>query len=147
MGAVVQGGGPATWPLGFLAFSVVYILAAVLLVPVWPLSISGGLAFGLWGFVWVPISATLGAAAAFLISRYLAREKIREWLVTHPRFVLFGLTAMMSRYAKGQPGDAHGMPWISKVFPRANVRAFDIYFWCGVIALFSVGVAGLATLA
>ena len=72
--------------IGFLAFSAVYVLAAVLLVPVWPLSISGGLAFGLWGFIWVPVSATLGAAAAFLISRSFAREKVREWLVTHPRF-------------------------------------------------------------
>jgi uncharacterized membrane protein YdjX (TVP38/TMEM64 family) len=61
-----------------------YILAAVLLIPVWPLSIIGGLAFGLWGFVLVPISATLGSVAAFLISRYIAREKIRERLTHQP---------------------------------------------------------------
>jgi hypothetical protein len=59
----------------------------------------------------------------------------------------FGLTAMISRYAKRQPGDAHGMPWISKVFPHTNVCAFDIYFWCGVIALFSAVWLGLASLA
>ena len=72
--------------VGFLVFGIAYILAAVLLIPVWPLSITGGLAFGLWGFVLVPISATLGSVAAFLISRYIAREKIRAWLTHQPRY-------------------------------------------------------------
>src|SRR5215211_508448 len=65
----------ALGPVGFLAFAAAYVIAAVLLIPVWPLSITGGLAFGIWGFVLVPISATLGASAAFLISRHLARAK------------------------------------------------------------------------
>jgi uncharacterized membrane protein YdjX (TVP38/TMEM64 family) len=72
--------------VGFLAFGAAYILAAVLLLPVWPLSITGGLAFGIWGFVLVPISATLGSVAAFLISRYFARAKIQEWLARQPRY-------------------------------------------------------------
>ena len=72
--------------LGFLAFGLAYILAAVLLIPVWWLSITGGLAFGIWGFVVVPISATLGASAAFLVSRYFARGRIREWLVHRPHY-------------------------------------------------------------
>ena len=72
--------------VGFLAFGLAYILAAVLLIPVWPLSITGGLAFGTWGFVLVPVSATLGSLAAFLISRYVAREKIREWLTRQARY-------------------------------------------------------------
>jgi len=72
--------------IGFLAFGAAYILAAVLLIPVWPLSITCGLAFGIWGFVLVPISATLGSVAAFLISRYLARAKIREWVAQQPRY-------------------------------------------------------------
>ncbi len=71
---------------GFLAFGAAYVFAAVLLIPVWPLSITGGLVFGLWGFVIVPLSATLGASAAFLISRYLARGRIRSWLAGRPRY-------------------------------------------------------------
>ena len=61
--------------LGFVAFGAAYIAAAVLLIPVWPLSISGGLLFGLWGFVWVPLSATLGAMAAFLISQGMTKRQ------------------------------------------------------------------------
>ncbi len=71
---------------GFVAFTAAYVVAAVLLVPVWPLSISGGLLFGLWGFAWVPISATIGAVAAFLISRYLVRGRVREWLTSRPKY-------------------------------------------------------------
>jgi uncharacterized membrane protein YdjX (TVP38/TMEM64 family) len=72
--------------LGFVAFGAAYIAAAVLLIPVWPLSISGGLLFGLWGFVWVPLSATLGAMAAFLISRHMVRDRVRQWLARHPKY-------------------------------------------------------------
>ncbi len=61
-------------------------MAAVLLIPVWPLSISGGLLFGLWGFVWVPISATMGALAAFWISRYLVRGKVRQCLAERTKY-------------------------------------------------------------
>lgn len=35
---------------GFLAFGAAYVFAAVL-IPVWPLSVTGGLVFGLWGFL------------------------------------------------------------------------------------------------
>jgi uncharacterized membrane protein YdjX (TVP38/TMEM64 family) len=48
---------------GFLAFAGAYVVAAVLLIPVWPLSITAGVVFGTLGFVLVPVSATLGAAA------------------------------------------------------------------------------------
>jgi uncharacterized membrane protein YdjX (TVP38/TMEM64 family) len=34
----------------------------------------------------VPISATLGASAAFLVGRYFARGKVREWLVERLRY-------------------------------------------------------------
>jgi uncharacterized membrane protein YdjX (TVP38/TMEM64 family) len=71
---------------GPIAFGLAYMLAAILLIPVWPLSITGGLVFGSWGFVIVPIAATLGACAAFLISRYLARGRVRAWLAGRPRY-------------------------------------------------------------
>jgi uncharacterized membrane protein YdjX (TVP38/TMEM64 family) len=62
------------------------VVAAVLLIPVWPLSITAGVVFGTLGFILVPVSATLGAAAAFLISRHFARGKIRDWLARRPHY-------------------------------------------------------------
>jgi uncharacterized membrane protein YdjX (TVP38/TMEM64 family) len=73
-----------TW--GYLALGAAYVIAAVLLIPTWPLSITGGFAFGIWGFFWVPVMATLGACAAFLIGRYLARSMVQKWLAGRPRF-------------------------------------------------------------
>ena len=58
----------------------------VLLLPVWPLSIAGGLAFGMMGIPLVVVSATVGAALAFLVSRYLARQIVRN--IAHKRPVL-----------------------------------------------------------
>src|SRR5680860_783697 len=70
--------------MGGLIFGAVYVLATVLLLPASPLSIAAGLTFGLaWGFVLVSVSATIGATAAFLVTRYLARHRV-EKTVQHP---------------------------------------------------------------
>lgn len=73
--------------VGGLIFGAVYVLATVLLLPASPLSIAAGLTFGLaWGFVLVSVSATLGAAAAFLVARYLARHHVEKMVRQRPRF-------------------------------------------------------------
>ena len=58
-----------------MAFIVLYILATVLFLPGSILTLGAGLLFGLvLGFVYVSIASTLGATAAFLTGRYLARD-------------------------------------------------------------------------
>ncbi len=71
---------------GVIVFAAAYVVAVVLLLPVWPLSIAGGLAFGMMGIPLVVVSATVGAALAFLVSRYLARQIVRN--IAHKRPVL-----------------------------------------------------------
>jgi uncharacterized membrane protein YdjX (TVP38/TMEM64 family) len=62
---------------GILIFIGVYAVATVLLAPGSILTIGAGFAFGLWkGFVAVSAGATLGASLAFLVARFVAREKI-----------------------------------------------------------------------
>src|SRR6266581_6528012 len=62
---------------GILIFIGVYALATVLLAPGSILTIGAGFAFGLWkGFLAVSVGATLGASLAFLIARFIARDKI-----------------------------------------------------------------------
>ncbi|HEX2243067.1 MAG TPA: TVP38/TMEM64 family protein, partial [Gammaproteobacteria bacterium] len=59
----------------------------VLMLPASPLSIAAGLTFGLvWGFVLVSLSATAGAASAFLVARYLARDQVARMIKQRPRF-------------------------------------------------------------
>jgi len=80
----VQGLGPA----GLLIYSLVYALAAVLLLPGSILTLAAGAAFGLLpGFGSVLLGATAGAALAFLVSRHLARRWVESWIETKPRFL------------------------------------------------------------
>ncbi len=72
---------------GPAAFMVGYILATVAFVPGSLLTLAAGAIFGLVpGTIYVFIAATLGASAAFLISRYLARRAIEKRLEGNERF-------------------------------------------------------------
>ncbi len=62
---------------GIFIFIGVYAIATVLLAPGSILTIGAGFAFGLWkGFLAVSAGATLGASLAFLVARFVAREKV-----------------------------------------------------------------------
>src|SRR6516165_1163788 len=64
---------------GVLLFILVYILATVLFFPASILTIGAGFIFGvLLGTVTVSIASTTGAALAFLIARYFARDMIQQ---------------------------------------------------------------------
>lgn len=72
--------------LGAIIFASVYVVAVVALAPVWPLSVAAGLAFGLWGIPLVIVSATTGASLAFLVARFLVRDRVTD--LTRKRAVL-----------------------------------------------------------
>ena len=62
---------------GIFVFILVYAVATVLLAPGAILTIGAGFAFGLWkGFLAVSAGATLGASLAFLVARFIARDKV-----------------------------------------------------------------------
>src|SRR5216110_3874254 len=62
---------------GIFIFIAVYAAATVLLAPGVILTIGAGFAFGLWkGFLAVSAGATLGASLAFLVARFIARDKV-----------------------------------------------------------------------
>jgi uncharacterized membrane protein YdjX (TVP38/TMEM64 family) len=74
-------------PLGPVVFVLGYAVATVAFVPGSLLTLAGGAIFGLAeGTVIVFIGASLGAIAAFLVSRYVARAAIERRLGAHPRF-------------------------------------------------------------
>jgi uncharacterized membrane protein YdjX (TVP38/TMEM64 family) len=73
--------------LGGVVFGLVYVAAALLFVPGSALTLAAGLVFGLgWGTVVASASATATAAAAFLITRYLARDRVARLAKRHERF-------------------------------------------------------------
>ena len=62
---------------GIFIFIAVYAVATVLMAPGSILTIGAGFAFGLWkGFLAVSTGATFGASLAFLVARFIARDKI-----------------------------------------------------------------------
>jgi uncharacterized membrane protein YdjX (TVP38/TMEM64 family) len=80
--AWVQGLGPA----GVVAFILGYAVATVAFVPGSLLTLAAGALFGLVGGTAVAfVAATLGASAAFLVSRYLARHAVERRLAGNDR--------------------------------------------------------------
>lgn len=77
--------GMGAWaPLALLA---AYAIGTVAFIPGSLLTLASGALFGLVrGTVYALLGATLGAVAAFLISRYLAREPVERRLRDDPRF-------------------------------------------------------------
>ena len=72
---------------GIFIFIGVYAIATVLLAPGSILTIGAGFAFGLWkGFVAVSAGATLGASLAFLVARFIARDKVEAVAKRNEKF-------------------------------------------------------------
>ncbi|MBI5863089.1 MAG: VTT domain-containing protein [Planctomycetes bacterium] len=75
----LQGGVDRLGVLGPAVFAGAYIVAGLLFVPGSALTLASGALFGLiWGTAIVSIASTINAALAFLIARYIAREKVRR---------------------------------------------------------------------
>ncbi|MFM9263903.1 TVP38/TMEM64 family protein [Tychonema sp. BBK16] len=72
---------------GPVAFIAIYNFATVLFIPGSVLTLGGGVIFGLWwGSIYVFIAAILGATFAFLIGRYLSRDRVVRYMEAHPKF-------------------------------------------------------------
>jgi uncharacterized membrane protein YdjX (TVP38/TMEM64 family) len=74
-------------PWGPAFFIAAYVAACVLFLPGSVLTLGAGAAFGpVWGVVWTSIASTLGATAAFLTGRFVAREPIARRIAGDTRF-------------------------------------------------------------
>lgn len=72
---------------GPVLLGAVYIAATVLMLPGAILSLGAGFLFGVVpGVITISISSTLGAGAAFLVGRFLARDWVSKKVAAMPRF-------------------------------------------------------------
>ncbi len=102
----------ALGPWGPAAFVVGYALAVVAFVPASILTLAAGAIFGLAeGTAVVLVGATLGSTAAFVISRYVARDAIASKLEGNRRF------AAIDRAIEGQGRRIVFLLRLSPIFP------------------------------
>lgn len=74
-------------PSGGIAFICLYIIATVGFLPGSVLTLGAGVVYGvILGSIYVFIGATLGAIAAFLVGRYLARNWVVEKIANNDKF-------------------------------------------------------------
>ena len=74
-------------PWGPVVFVLLYIVAVVAMLPGSALTLAAGALFGsVVGVAVVSVGATLGAGAAFLVSRYFARDAAANWLGKNEKF-------------------------------------------------------------
>jgi uncharacterized membrane protein YdjX (TVP38/TMEM64 family) len=63
--------------IGYIIYILVFILATVFMLPAFPLTIIAGITFGsIIGGILALTAATIGATAAFIVARYIARDMI-----------------------------------------------------------------------
>lgn len=110
-----------------LIFLVVYIVMTVLLLPTLPLNVGAGALWGpWWGGIYTVIGASLGAALAFLISRYLAADFAKRHF-QHPTWVWL-LNEIKQRNWK-----IVAFTRINPIFPTAPLNYFygltTVPFW------------------
>lgn len=74
-------------PAGFLLYGLVYVLLTVFFIPAWPMTVGAGAAYGLLaGTILTSVSSVAGAAAAFLVARYLLRARVARWVAGSSQF-------------------------------------------------------------
>lgn len=126
-------------PWGAAMFVLLYIAATVLLLPGSALTLGAGAGFGLVrGTVLVSIGATLGATAAFLVGRYLARKWVAARIQRFPTF------AAIDEAVAREGWKIVGLTRLSPVFPfnvlnyvfgltRVSLRDYFFASWIGMI--------------
>src|SRR5713101_6080088 len=126
-------------PWGPVIFVGLYVVATVLFVPGSVLTLGAGAVFGVvLGSVCVSISATLGATAAFLVGRYLARDAIARKIEKNEKF------AIIDRAVADEGWKIVLLTRLSPVFPftllnyafgltRVKLSQYVLASWLGMI--------------
>lgn len=124
---------------GAVVFGVLYVLACVLLIPGSVLTLGAGFLYGVAkGTILISIASTLGATAAFLVGRYLARDWVAGKIANHPKFAAID-------EAVGREGwKIVGLTRLSPAFPfvllnyaygltRVSLRDYFFASWLGML--------------
>ena len=125
--------------LGALVYALLYIAACVLFIPGSLITLGAGAIYGvLKGTALVSVASTLGATAAFLVGRFLAREWVARKVAGNPKFA-----AIDQAVARGG-WKIVGLVRLSPVFPfnllnyalgltGVSLRHYFLASWIGML--------------
>ena len=126
-------------PWGPVLFVAIYIVATVFFLPGSVLTLGAGAVFGVaLGSVYVSIASTLGATAAFLVGRYLARDWVAKKIEGNAAF------AAIDRAVAAEGWKIVGLTRLSPAFPfsllnyafgvtRVSLRDYVLASWIGMM--------------
>lgn len=126
-------------PVGPLAFFGLYIAACVFMLPGAILTLGAGAVFGVVkGTLLVSVSSTVGATAAFLVGRYLARDMVARRVAGNATF------RAVDEAVASEGWKIVGLTRLSPVFPfnllnyafgltRVSFRDYLLASWIGMI--------------
>jgi len=126
-------------PAGALIFVVVYVGACVFFIPGSILTLGAGVVFGvLKGSALVSVASILGATAAFLVGRYLARDWVARKIEGNAKF------AAVDEAVAREGWKIVGLTRLSPVFPfnllnyaygltRVSLRDYFLASWIGML--------------
>lgn len=125
--------------VGLLLFVLLYICATVLFVPGSALTLAAGALFGVVkGSLLISVGSTLGATAAFLVGRYLARDWIARKIAKSEKFTaidqavgregwkIVGLTRLSPLFPFSLLNYAYGLTTVS-------LRDYFFASWIGMM--------------
>ena len=125
--------------IGIAVFILLYVLACILFLPGSILTLGAGVVFGVvQGSIIVSIASTLGATAAFMVGRYLARDWIGHKIEGNTKFAAID-------DAIGREGwRIVGLTRLSPIFPfsllnyafgltRVSLGQYVVASWAGMI--------------
>lgn len=126
-------------PIGPVVFFGLYVMACVFMLPGSILTMGAGAVFGVVnGLMLVSLSSTVGATAAFLVGRYLARERVTLRVTGNPTF------RAIDEAVASEGWKIVGLTRLSPVFPfnllnyafgltRVSLRDYVLASWIGMI--------------
>ena len=126
-------------PWGPVLFVLIYVVGTVLFLPGSALTLGAGAVFGVvWGSIYVSVASTLGATAAFLVGRYLARSWVAKKIEGNTSF------AAIDRAVADEGWKIVGLTRLSPAFPftllnyafgltRVKLRDYIIASWIGMM--------------
>lgn len=126
-------------PAGPVIFILMYIVACVFFIPGSVLTLGAGAMFGvIKGSVFVSVGSTLGATAAFLVGRYVARDWVARKISKNAKF------AAIDQAVGNEGWKIVGLTRLSPVFPfallnyaygltKVSLRDYVLASWVGMM--------------